>query len=59
MSKHFFALATKAVSASIWGIRSPATKILVNPHDLVGVRQLTAEESLAVAGGPQVENEPD
>lgn len=59
MSNLFLATIKKVLETPTSGISSAMVKIDSNADNLGEIHQLTVKEYLAVAGGPQVENEPD
>lgn len=58
MHNPFFASIKRALSTSTAEVRSVGSEKNLGTNALPGMQRLTAEEYLIVAGGPEVENEP-
>lgn len=59
MQNTFFVDFKKALSVSTSEVRSVAVEKNPDTGTPTGIQRMTAEEYSAVAGGPQVENEPE
>ncbi len=58
MSKTFFTSVKKGLSVSTTEVRLTATEKNPETSVLNGIQRMTVEEYSVVAGGPQVENDP-